>query len=169
MGDPLDRFRRLERPRAGGADPEADQSPETERRIGAVEPPGTRPPPPEAGQVRGPAEPTGLELDDWRPAEAEARARRAPPPPPLPPGGPGGEPPLDAEALLASLDPDRGPSEALRFLRNLPDPRWRLPAGLALMLSPVLLFLVRPWLGLLLGLAVLALFWPGGWRNRSRD
>jgi hypothetical protein len=163
MGDPLDRFRRLERPRATGADPDADQSPETERRIEAVEPPGAGP--------RGPGPPPAtpqLELDDWRPAEAKARARRGPPPPPLA-TGPSADPPVDAEALLASLDPDRGPSEAIRFLRNLPDPRWRLPAGLALMLSPVLLYLVRPWLGFLLGLAVLALFWPGGWRTRSRD
>jgi hypothetical protein len=62
-----------------------------------------------------------------------------------------------------------GRSEAtpagVRLLRLLPE-RWRVPAGVALVLLPVLLALVFMPAGLLIGAVVLALFSPPRWRTR---
>jgi hypothetical protein len=53
----------------------------------------------------------------------------------------------------------------VRLLRLLPD-GWRVPAGVALVLLPVLLALVFMPAGLLVGAVVLALFSPPRWRTR---
>lgn len=51
-----------------------------------------------------------------------------------------------------------------RLLALLPDPRWRVAAGVALVAAPALLFVAWPVAGLVAGAAVLALFLPG-WRD----
>ncbi len=53
----------------------------------------------------------------------------------------------------------------VRLLRLLPD-GWRVPAGVALVLLPVLLALVFMPAGVLVGAVVLALFSPPRWRTR---
>jgi hypothetical protein len=53
----------------------------------------------------------------------------------------------------------------VRLLRRLPD-GWRVPAGVALVLLPVLLALVFMPAGLLVGAVVLALFSPPRWHTR---
>ena len=57
---------------------------------------------------------------------------------------------------------------ALRLLAAIPDPRWRVAAGVAAIAVPALLFLVAPRLGAVLGLLVFGMFLPGGWRRRRR-
>jgi len=57
---------------------------------------------------------------------------------------------------------------ALRLLAVIPDPRWRVGAGVAAIAVPALLYLVAPKLGFVLGLLVLGMFLPGGWRRRRR-
>ncbi|HET9553031.1 MAG TPA: hypothetical protein VFP50_08695, partial [Anaeromyxobacteraceae bacterium] len=51
---------------------------------------------------------------------------------------------------------------AFRLLALIPDPRWRLAAGVALVAAPALLYVAWPIAGLLAGGLVLALFLPGG-------
>ena len=79
------------------------------------------------------------------------------------PGWGGGSSPLDWSG-------EAGPAAVplgVRWLRLLP-PGWPVPAGVALLLLPVLLSLA--WLpgGLVAGAVVLALFSPPGWRSRHR-
>ena len=57
---------------------------------------------------------------------------------------------------------------ALRLLAAIPDPRWRVAAGVAAIAAPALLFLAAPRAGLALGLLVVATFLPGGWHRRRR-
>jgi hypothetical protein len=61
-----------------------------------------------------------------------------------------------------------GQPVALRLLAAIPDPRWRVAAGVAAIAVPALLYLVAPGAGLVVGLVVLGLFMPGGWRWRRR-
>jgi len=79
------------------------------------------------------------------------------------PGWGGGSSPLDwsGEARPAALP------LGVRWLRLLP-PGWPVPAGVALLLLPVLLSLVWMPAALLVGAALLALFSPPGWRSRYR-
>jgi hypothetical protein len=73
----------------------------------------------------------------------------------------GGAPPLDwSEQAHAASVP-----VGVRWLRLLPA-GWPVPAGVALVLLPVLLSLVSLPAGLLVGAAVLALFSPPRWRSR---
>jgi len=55
---------------------------------------------------------------------------------------------------------------AFRLLALLPDPRWRVAAGVAAVALPALLYVAAPRAGLGVGLFVAALFLPGGWRRR---
>jgi len=57
---------------------------------------------------------------------------------------------------------------ALRLLAAIPDPRWRIAAGVAAIAVPALLFLVAPRAGTVIGLLVFGMFLPGGWRRRRR-
>ena len=61
--------------------------------------------------------------------------------------------------------PDLPP--AVRWLRRLPA-GWPVPAGVALVILPVLLYAAAPAAGLLVGAVVFALFAPVRWRWRDR-
>jgi hypothetical protein len=76
------------------------------------------------------------------------------------PGWGGGGSPVD----WAEGRPQQTPA-GVRLLRLLPD-GWRVPAGVALVLLPVLLAMVFMPAGLLVGAVVLALFSPPRWRTR---
>jgi hypothetical protein len=77
------------------------------------------------------------------------------------PGWGGGSSPLDWS------DPARSSAVPIgvRWLRQLP-PGWPVPAGVALVMLPVLLSQVFLPAGLVVGAVVLALFSPPRWRSR---
>ncbi len=65
--------------------------------------------------------------------------------------------------------PDAGtPPLALRLLLGIPDPRWRVAAGVAAVAVPALLFVAAPRLGLVAGILLISAFLPGGWTRRRR-
>lgn len=74
-----------------------------------------------------------------------------------------GAPPADRTGDV----PPPGLPPAIRWLRLLPA-GWPVPAGVALMLLPVLLYAASPAAGLVAGAVVFALFTPPGWRWRQR-
>jgi hypothetical protein len=57
---------------------------------------------------------------------------------------------------------------ALRLLLAIPDPRWRVAAGVGAVALPALLYVAAPKAGLAAGLLVLSAFLPGGWTRRRR-